>query len=217
MLRSTLFVLAVAVLVLTLVLGGCPKKQEAVQSPPVVPTGPAAQGEPAADTAASQPPAGEAAGATAPAGAVTKEQVKGFMASMEDKQVEAVMDKLSKDAGVDKKSKDVDAAAMAKVFEAAAKSAELDKAVVAHGFKDAAEWVTAAKVVFPGMGHAMAKAMAPTLGVKEGTPEFEKMMKESEFAEMEKAFAKLTPEQQKLVDEAVAEMMKEQMSKHEKK
>jgi len=131
---------------------------------------------------------------------------------MEDSKVDSAMTRIAEAADAEDKR---DAAAVAKVLEAASGSAELGKLVQAHGFSSASEWVETAKIVLPGMGHAMAVAMSSITGVQEGSEEFEKMVKDSEFNGTTEAFAKPTAEQQRLMDEAVTEMVKEETGKHE--
>lgn len=228
MVRPTLFVLVVAVLLAVMLVGGCPAKKPVAA--PVAPPGPSAGNTPAPvapDSAAGSAPAAGTAPATAAgapaetegaapaaAGELTKDQVKRFMGAMKDPGIKAAMDKLGKEAGLAGKSdKQFDAAKVVKVFDEAAKSAELDKAVQARGFKDAAEYIATAKVVIPGLSHAMGVALAAATGGKAGAPP----PRGGEFDELEKAFGKPTAEQQKVIDDAIGEVVKEQMAKHKAK
>lgn len=190
--------LVVAVGVVMVVAAGCPKKE----APEAVEIGPGAT-DPGAPPGEETTDAGtEAVGAT-----LTKETVKSFMASMEDETIEEVMDKIGDEMGA---GDEADPETIKAAFEAAASNAELDAAVQAHGFADAAEWVATAQKVFPGLAYAMAHVMAEAMGIEEDSEEFKEMMADSEFAELEGAFEKPTDEEQQVIVEAFKEMAEEE-------
>jgi hypothetical protein len=197
--------LVVVFVVALVVLVGCaPKPKE-----------PAATGE--APGPIAKAPAGErpAPAAKPAAAALTKDKVKSFMASMEDDEIGKALDAIGDKMGV--KPSDEDPEAMKKAFDAAAKDSGLDAAVKKKGFDSAEDWVKTARKVFPGMAYGMAVAMAEAMGVKEGTPEFKKMVEESEFKEAEKAFEKPSAEEQKIISEVFKEVMAEEKRRHEGK
>ena len=193
---SCLLIVVVAVALLMLV--GCPSSKDAT----VTEGGPPGTGAGApAETVGAEP-------GTQPAAAtLTKEMVKNFMVSMEDDKIEDIMDGIAVEMGAEDEP---DPETMRKVFDAAGGNAGLDAAVKAHGFSSAEEWVETAKKVLPGLTYAMAVAMAEMLGVEEGSEEFNDMMEDSEFREVEEVFGKPTDQEQQIITEAVKQAMEEE-------
>ena len=194
-----LFVAIVGVVALTL--AGCPSKEPADTGGPPPVTG----GDPGTPTPAEPGPEPEPGTA-----ALTKDSVKNFMASMEDEAIEEVMDEL----GEKFEGEDEDDPEMIKqALDAAAENAALDEAVKAHGFSGAEEWVGTAKKVFPGLAYAMAVVMGEMMEVEEGSDEFNEMMEDSEFGDMEGVFDAPNDEEKQIIVDAVREMMEAEMDK----
>ncbi len=192
------------VVLLALILGGCPSRQETTEMETVPPVG----GE-GPDVASVEPE--PAAGEEAASVTLTKEMVKGFMASLDDEKVEEVLDAIAEDTGAED---DEDPETIRQALEQAASDPDLDEAVKAHGFSSGEEWVQAAKKILPGWGLAMAEVMdemAKALGIEEDSEEYKKMMEERDegFAAFTETFEPPTDEEVQLIIEALKEMQEE--------
>jgi len=119
---------------------------------------------------------------------------------MDDPKIEKIMDGIVDGLGV----KDEDSPEAIKMaIEKAAESAEMDEAVKAFGFKDAAEWADGVKRVFPGMAAAMEKVMVEMMGPEAAG----KAAEEDDFAAMKEAFGE--PSEADIA--VIAEVLKEEM------
>lgn len=188
--RASLWFVLIAMLVAGLLVAGCPKQPaDEGTPPPAGPTKPAAE-KPAPESA--EPAKAE----------FTEDTVRNFMKSMDDQKIEDALNAVGKELGVEDIA-DTESASpedIKKVFEKAAESKELDEAVKAHGFKDAKDWVAAATIIFPGLVKAtvpLMEEMAKSLGMQEGTPEYDAMMKDAadEFKTLEGVFPDPTEDQ----------------------
>ncbi len=138
---------------------------------------------------------------------LTKETAEAFLACMDDDGVEEIMDGIVDGLGVeDEQSPE----AIKMAIEKAAENDDLSEIVKGYGFKDAAEWADAAKVVVPARGAAMLTVAAEAMGMDPETDEFKQMAAESDsdLAAMAEAFG--TPSEADLA--IVTEVMAEQMA-----
>ncbi len=224
--RTQLLAALAVVLVMTLVLVGCPKKQPPPTAPGVVSGlkagGPAGTTPPEGAGAAKAPETGattgpgetKAPGTAAPAGVtglpsvtLTDQNVKDWIASTKDPKVKAILDKM-------KPAQTPGADAMGeakKAIASAAANAELDVAVKVHGFKDAKEWAAVTMKVMAGIMPAMQKmAEAQMPAAKKGSPEYQKMkaQMDAEIAKSKQVFGELSAEEQKVVEQGFASLSK---------
>ncbi len=201
--RASLWFLLIAVFVTGLLVVGCPKQQDEAGTPP--PVGPT-KVKPDKPAPESEPAKAE----------FTEETVRNFMESMDDQKIEDALNAVAKELGIEDiaDTESADPEDIRKVFDKAAESKDLDEAVKAHGFKDAKEWVAAAKILFPGRVKALGPLlhdMAKAMGVEEGTPEYESMVQgaSEEFKSLEGVFPEPTEEQIKVISAVLkAEMDK---------
>jgi hypothetical protein len=210
--RKTQLLAALAVvLVMTLVLVGCPKKQPS----PTPGAGPAPK---AGGPAGATPPEGagtaKAPETAAPAGptglssvTLTDQTVKNWIASTQDTKVKAILDKMkpAEAAGADAM------ASAKKAIESAAANAELDKAVKVHGFKDGKEWAAVTMKVMAGIMPAMQKLAEEQMpATKKGSPEYKKMkaQMDDEIAKSKQVFGELSADEQKVVEQGFAGLSK---------
>lgn len=201
------FVPVAVVLLLALILAGCPSRQDTSATEPMPPE----VGE-GTDVASTEPE--PAAGDEAAPVTLTKETVRNFMASMEDEKIEEAMDAIAKELGAEDKD---DPEAIKQVLEQAATNADLDEAVKAHGFSGAEEWVQVAQKVMPGLAVATLKVMAEAMGMDEDSQELKDMMAEGDedlkaFAD---AFEPPTEEDVQVMVEVLKEQMEEEGNKAE--
>jgi hypothetical protein len=177
------------VFVLTAFLVGCPNKTDTetpemsgvgATPPPVIDTG---GGEDTGDDAADVPTSPEDV-------ELTQEKLDMWIASMEDEGVkgtsQAIADEHKTDAGGPRD--------MGQVFEALAASAELDEAVKAHGFADAAEWSAVSRKVLAGVT-ARQVEQAKAEG---GDPTEAGML---ELEQLAASLGEVTEDEQKVVDD----------------
>lgn len=190
--------LIAVVTVVVLALSGCPSSRDttATEGEP-----PATRADAPAETVTTEP-GGEPAAAT-----LTKDMVKKFMISVKDSKIGGMMEEIAEEEGVEGEA---DPETIRKVFDAMAGNAKMDAAVKEHGFSSAEEWVETAKKVMPGMGYAMAMAVAELTGMEEGSDEFNKMVADSEFSEIEDVFGKPTDQEQQIITEALKEATEEE-------
>ena len=214
--KSHLLLALAAVLILSLTLCGCPKKQPASpagtgagKTGETPKTGGPEKGGPTGETAKTNEP--EKAGPTGVGGlptvTLTADNVKNWVATTSDKKIKDIFDKIKP-----KEEKGKDEYAQAKqAIEKAADNADLDAAVKTHGFKDAKEWAAVTLKVFAGLMPLMMDEMASKMGPAErNSPEYQKMKTEMD-TQMKKwtaAFGELSAEEKQLLKSALPEIQK---------
>ncbi len=147
--------------------------------------------------------------------ALTVDQVTRFLESIDDEAVEEGLDAIAEEHGVEDLDgvQNADPEIIRGLFDAAAQSEELSALVQAHGFRDAAEWVSVAIRTLPAMGPALSAMIETLVGdLPEGAAETKVMApSEDELAVFTEIYGEPSDADVAVVTEAMTAVMGGQM------
>lgn len=192
--KPWLYLALVVVVMVAIMLVGCPKKAQPPPDTAALPTpapGPEAdQPEPA------EPETGESAVSEV---VLTKELLDQWLACAKDEKIHKIADDLGTE------TPDDSLASMKDAIKGMAASAELQEAVKAHGFENAEKWAAVTIKVMAGLLSAQlaeAQEQMAQMGDAPGLDEAKAQM-EKQIAEAKEAFGELSEEEQQVIDESL--------------